>query len=177
MGAQAKKAKTRRLKIVVCDTGPILHLHEAQALEVLSYAGDVIIPRAVEREIKQHLPAWADLRPRWLRVRSLQRAEGYELATRQLAQDLGAGEAEAIVLAKSVKADWLLTDDAAARMLAQLAGLEVHGSLGIILWAAASGHLTQPQARTAIDRLGRSSLWISRRIMDEAHAALRRLFE
>ncbi len=133
MGTHAKETKTRRLKIVVCDTGPILHLHEAQALEVLSYAGEVIVPRAVESEIKQHLPGWAELKSRWLRVRSLQRVKGYELATRQLAQELGAGEAEAIVLAKSLRADWLLTDDAAARMVAQLAGLEVHGSLGIVL--------------------------------------------
>ncbi len=51
----------------------------------------------------------------------------------QIAHELGAGEAEAIALARSLHADWLLTDDAEARVVAQLAGLEVHGSLGVLL--------------------------------------------
>lgn len=46
---------------------------------------------------------------------------------------LHAGEAEAIALARQIRADWLVTDGAAARLFAQTLGIEVHGSLGIVL--------------------------------------------
>ncbi len=36
-----------------------------------------------------------------------------------------------------VQAEWLLTDDAAARQLGESLGLEVHGSIGLLLWAVA----------------------------------------
>ena len=54
---------------------------------------------------------------------------------------LDPGEAEAIGLALQVKADWLLTDDAQARRFAERLALEVHGSVGLLLWAVAAGHL------------------------------------
>ena len=89
---------------------------------------------------------------------------------------LEAGEAEAIALAHQLSATWLLTDDAAARVFATAVGVEVHGSLGIVLWAAASGHLSREEADAALDRLAHSSLWISARVLAEARAALERLF-
>jgi predicted nucleic acid-binding protein len=85
---------------------------------------------------------------------------------------LDAGEAEAIALAQQMGADWLLTDDAAARLFAQSLGMEVHGSLGVVLWAAAIGHLARADASRVLDRLGRSSLWLSAGILREARAAL-----
>jgi hypothetical protein len=45
-----------RVKIVVCDTGPILHLHEAAALQLLERAGEVFIPTAVDSEPQGRLP-------------------------------------------------------------------------------------------------------------------------
>jgi predicted nucleic acid-binding protein len=44
-------------------------------------------------------------------------------------------------LALQKQSDWLLTDDAKARQLAESLGLEVHGSIGLLLWAVASGHI------------------------------------
>ncbi|MBI4589130.1 MAG: DUF3368 domain-containing protein [Candidatus Rokubacteria bacterium] len=82
-----------------------------------------------------------------------------------------------MVLARSLSADWVLTDDAGARIIASLLGLEVHGSLGVILWAAASGHLERGQALSVLERLAKSSLWISPGILDEARQALEKLFK
>ena len=79
---------------------------------------------------------------------------------------------EAIVLAKSRAADWLLTDDAAARVIPMLLGMEVHGSLGVVLWAAAQTHISRYEAAAILDRLGVSSLWISPAILAEARHAL-----
>ena len=69
-----------------------------------------------------------------------------------------AGEAEAIALARQLSAAWFLTDDAAARVFATALGLEVHGSLGIVLWAAARKYLSREEAGAALDRLAHSSL-------------------
>jgi predicted nucleic acid-binding protein len=66
---------------------------------------------------------------------------------------LEVGEAEAIALARQLSATWFLTDDATARVFAIALGLEVHGSLGIVLWAAARGYLRGEDAAAALDRL------------------------
>ncbi len=46
------------MRRVVSNTGPLLHLHEAQALALLNKVGAVHIPRAVDAEIAQHIPDW-----------------------------------------------------------------------------------------------------------------------
>jgi predicted nucleic acid-binding protein len=69
-------------------------------------------------------------------------------------------------------ADWLLSDDTAARVIATQLGIEVHGSLGVVLWAAAVGHLDGEAARETLNRLFRSSLWVSPRLRAEAVSAL-----
>jgi len=55
-------------------------------------------------------------------------------------------------------------------------GLEVHGSLGVVLWAAAVGQIQRAEAEAALERLAQSSLWISARVLAEAKAALDQLF-
>lgn len=118
-----------RLKIVVCDTGPILHLREARALALLSHLGDVCMPPAVSVELARLVPRWKTTRPAWLRVRRLPRETRGGARILESTAELGRGEAEAIALAQTIRADWRLTDDAEARTIAEVAGLEVHGSL------------------------------------------------
>jgi predicted nucleic acid-binding protein len=149
------------------------HLHEAQELAILMHAGEVSIPPVVDLELLEHDPVWRLHRPPWVQVARLTEPHAQVATTWQQAGLLGAGEAEAIALAQQVQADWLLTDDAAARLFAQALGIEVHGSLGIVLWAAAVGHLNHEAA--ALDRLAQSSLWVSARVLAEAKAALQRL--
>jgi predicted nucleic acid-binding protein len=81
-----------------------------------------------------------------------------------------------VALARQAGADWLLTDDAAARLFATALGIEVHGSLGVLLWAAAAGHLDPIEAEAALSRLAASSLWVSGQVLEEARSALRRMF-
>jgi predicted nucleic acid-binding protein len=54
-------------------------------------------------------------------------------------------------------------------------GLEVHGSLGLVLWAAAMRHLNITEAHAALERLARSSLWVSPSVVLAAKAALFRM--
>jgi predicted nucleic acid-binding protein len=94
----------------------------------------------------------------------------------QAAGGLHGGEAEALVLARQKKADWFLTDDAATRLFVALLGLEVHGSLGIILWSAAHRHLNRKETEAALKRLEQSSLWLSAKIYQEAWQALDNIY-
>jgi predicted nucleic acid-binding protein len=159
---------------IVSNTGPLLHLNEAQALALLRIAGEVRIPTGVEAEVAYHTTGWKT--PTWLAVEVLTGPRAAEAAAWQQAGLLNTGEAEAIALARQLGADWLLTDDAAARLLAQTLGLEVHGSLGIVLQAAAVGHLDRAEADATLERLAASSLWLSPRVLAEARIALDELF-
>ncbi len=161
------------MRRVVSNTGPLLHLHEVGALDLMSLLGEMHIPRSVEQEIKYYLPQWRT--PRWLKVDSLASPYAREAVTWHQAGLLDFGEAEAIALARQLEADWLLTDDAAARLVAQSLGLEAHGSLGIVLWVAAVGQLERARAEAMLDRLAQSSLWVSERVLREARTALDRL--
>jgi predicted nucleic acid-binding protein len=163
------------VRVVVCDAGPVIHLSEAGALGLLERAGEVLIPPTVDREVARHLEDWTSRRPRWLRVEAPEHPTAEQLAQWSAPIDVGAGELEAIVLAKARTADWLLTDDAAARVMATLLGIEVHGSLGVVLWAAALAHISQQGAASILDRLAASSLWISPIILAEARRALNAL--
>jgi predicted nucleic acid-binding protein len=61
-------------------------------------------------------------------------------------------------------------------LFSQSLGIEVHGSLGVVLWAAAVGELTRVEAEATLRRLVNSSLWISTKVLAEAMAALRQLY-
>lgn len=163
------------MRIVVCDTGPILHLREADSLNILEIAGSIHIPPAVDAEMVRLDRRWPVERPAWLQVTSLDPSHLNDARSWLQAGLLDPGEAQALALAAQIRADWLLTDDAAARTLAQHQGFEVHGSVGIVLWGAAAGHLNRSEAEQAFEALSRSSLWISARVFSEARSALERI--
>jgi predicted nucleic acid-binding protein len=164
------------VRTIVSDTGPLLHLIEVGELTVLQEAGEVSVPRSVEAELSCLHVSWDTNRPAWVATVELRPPFASEAIAWQQAGLLHAGEAEALALARQLGADWLLTDDAAARLVGQAHGLEVHGSLGIILWAAAAGYREHHPSEAALDRLARSSLWLSSRVLEEAREALRQLF-
>jgi len=164
------------VKRVVADTGPILHLSEADALEVLAPVGEVRIPCAVEQELAAHCKNWQDLKPDWILETNLAEPHcGNAIAWEQSGL-LGFGEAEAIALAQQTQAHWLLTDDSVARLFAESLGLETHGSLGVILWAAAVGHIGRADAEQVLYQLYETTLWVSLRIRQEIEQALDELF-
>jgi predicted nucleic acid-binding protein len=164
------------MRRVVSNTGPILHLTEAGSLDLMRHLGMIFIPPMVDMELKESVSNWSEMRPPWISVEELQPSFLTDALAWEQAGVLHPGEAEAVALARQVRAHWFLTDDSIARLLAQTLGLEVHGSLGIVLWTAAMGYLQRPHAELALDRLAASSLWISTRVFQEAKSALDHLF-
>jgi len=162
--------------IIVCDTGPLLHLSEAGAIHLLSQAGDVLIPPLVALEFEVNTPGWQP--PQWVRQVSLGKEAQQKAEKWVNTKQIDAGEAEAIGLALQEQADWLLTDDARARQFAESLGLEVHGSVAILLWSVATEIVREKEtANQLLENLANSTLWISDRILQEARAAIDKLFE
>jgi predicted nucleic acid-binding protein len=164
------------MRTVVCDTGPVLHLAEVGRLDMLSLVGTVVVPSAVAMELDSHIAGWSLHRPDWIRIDALDPDADNQALAWVASGILHPGEAESLALARQVGCDWYLTDDAAARIFASSIGLEVHGTVGVVLWAAGNGTLTKPQAETTLDQMaGESSLWISQRVLAEAKSALGKL--
>lgn len=162
------------MRSVVSDTGPLLHLTEADLLDLFRLAGDIHIPPAISTELSRYNLPWSAHPPAWLRVTALIAPHAREAAAWYQSGFLEEGEAAALALARQLEADWFLTDDTAARVLATSLGVETHGSLGMVLWAAAGRHLTRQAAEDALNRLSVSTLWVS--ALAEAKSALDRLF-
>jgi predicted nucleic acid-binding protein len=125
------------MKTVVCDTGPILHLIEINLLDLLRKAGKVIIPTGVDIELSEINLSWKEQKPSWISVERLPPNDSFNINALYNSGLLGIGETEAIILAQRLNADWFLTDDTSARVFANVIGLEVHGTLGVLLWAGA----------------------------------------
>jgi predicted nucleic acid-binding protein len=159
------------MRIIVCDAGPIIHLHEAHCLSLLRNTGKLFLPYHVYLEV-QTAVSMETRWPEWLQIVKLSSDEKNSAGVWQLAGGIHAGEAEALVLARQKGADWFLTDDAATRLFISLLGVEVHGSLGVVLWNAAHKHINRKETESALKRLEQSSLWLSERIYQEALEAL-----
>jgi predicted nucleic acid-binding protein len=157
-------------RLVVCDTGPLLHLSEAGALHLLQYTGRVLIPDLVAGEFEQNAQGWKP--PQWITIKEMDKNTGKQADNWKAKGIVDPGEAHAIALAVQLKADWLLTDDAKARQFAETLGLEVHGSIGLLLWSLGEGFIQKDQAYKLLDGLAHSSLWVSERVLDKARQTI-----
>jgi predicted nucleic acid-binding protein len=122
-------------QIVVSNSTPLIALAWLNQLDLLpTLFGAVHIPQAVYDEI-QHNPAAvgaAQLKsPSWLKISLVQDT----LAVSLLLDQLDSGESEAIVLARELQASLLLMDERRGRRRALQIGLNVAGTLGILIRA------------------------------------------
>jgi predicted nucleic acid-binding protein len=145
-------------------------LSEAGALEFVRQAGDILIPPVVEHEFVRNVAGF--LLPDWIKVFHLGKTIAAQ-AKKWINDYIDAGEAQAIGLAIQEEADWFLTDDGRARRFAESLGLEVHGSVGLLLWAVATGYVkNRAEAHGLLDALARTSLWVSEKVLNEAQRAV-----
>jgi predicted nucleic acid-binding protein len=160
-------------RIVVCDTGPLLHLGEAKIINLLHLAGEIIIPSVVADEFRRNA---SDIKlPDWVTVKELE--EPYQKKALDWRKQVDEGEAAALALSMQIQAEWLLTDDAIARQFGESLGLEIHGSIGLLLWSVVVGHFkSESEALISLNALVGSSLWISDRVVDQAREAIHALF-
>ncbi len=134
--------------IVVSDTSPLTYLHQIGRFNLLiSLYGEVVIPPAVERELKQAGPVHEGLDWSVLRVVAPRSTD----MIASLGAALDPGESEAIVVASENHADLLLIDEASGREIARKMGIRLTGLLGVLLEAKRRAFV--PSLVAELDRL------------------------
>ena len=157
----------QRPPLVVCDAGPLIHLDELDALDLLADFAEVMVPDAVWREVERH-------RPRALSHRgvTLQRITPIMPVTPELealAQvfSLHTGEWEALRVALEHRPGLLLTDDTAARLAAGNLRIGTHGTIGILVRAIRRRQRTKGEILATLRSIPtRSSLHLKRRLLE-----------
>jgi len=145
---------------IISNTSPLLYLYRIAALEWLPELGsaEVWIPSAVVFELEEgrrlgyDVPNPSDYD--WIRL-----VEPRSIPSEWLTTDLGAGELAAMALALENPDRVILLDDALARRIAQAAGLNVWGTLKVLL--EAKSHGLTPTIAPLVDRLESAGMWIS----------------
>ena len=131
--------------LVVADTSALVALAACNSLPLLDQIFQTVrVPPAVLRECIVPGKPEADRLGAYLlgKVNEVD-IEKFVIAV----AGLGAGELEAMALYKLLHADRMLVDDHRARRVAQLNGISVVGSLGVLLRGKASGLLTELRPR------------------------------
>lgn len=155
--------------LVVSDTTPLRYLiaiGQERLLEQLF--GEVFIPPAVHAELTDvrtppRVRQWVSAPPRWLQQRAVETATEVKFST-----TLHAGEREAILLAKQLRAGVVLIDEHHGRTVALGCGLPVSGTLGVIERADTIGIL--PDLTGTIQKLKASGFYIAESLEREIFA-------
>ncbi len=152
--------------IVVSDTSPLIGLATIGRFELLHQLfGEVYIPKAVYDESvtagREEGGAKQEVTEAfWIKTVEVQD----RLSVDVLLDELDLGEAEAIVLAKELNAEWVLMDEKRGRR--KLAQLEIQkiGTIGILLKAKEIGLLKS--IRKDLEQLQKKGFSISQFVID-----------
>lgn len=112
---------------IVCNSSVLITLDHINILPVLkSLFKQVIIPKAVRKEVfgRRKLPSY---------IKCIEISE--PIGLRVLESNLGTGESEAICLYEEIHANLLIIDDLEGRRVAERLGINMTGTLGVLLLA------------------------------------------
>lgn len=159
-------------EIVVCDAGPLIHLDQLSSLDLLSDFSSLLVPDVVWDEVLKYRPralpqSFATLVP------GPQAPDAKVVALCQ-AFSLDAGEAACLVLLAGRAGAMFLTDDAAARLVAEGMGIEVHGTLGVLIRSVRRGKRTPQEIIQLLGALpSQSTLFIEKTLLEHITRKLR----
>ena len=162
--------------MIVSNAGPLIHLTKIGRLNLLKELfKSVVIPNTVkievvdrgkekgaadafliENEVGKWIVAEEDINDR---VKEIAKRAGIEM-----------GEAIAIMFAKE-KGFPALIDDSAARRFAIGLGLEVIGSIGVLIKVAKAGIITKEEALDGLEKLAKV-MWLSVDVYEDARKTI-----
>jgi predicted nucleic acid-binding protein len=151
--------------IVVANTTPLIGLASIQRFDLLRQLfGEIYIAQAVYDEAVAGREAGGAKREvstaTWIKTVSVKD----RLAVELLLDEMDLGEAETIVLACEIGADWVLMDEKKGRRKLTQLGLKKIGTVGILLKAKQVGLLSA--IRPELERLRQQSFSISQAVID-----------
>lgn len=157
--------------MIVCDTTPLLHLARAGHLDLLPRLYTrVVVPLSVWEEARStrvarpESPTLDEAKQAWIEVRSLTAGDRRKSESLRRAAPVGRGEADAIALAEALKTA-VLMDDRVAVDLARMRGVETRWTTSVVLEAHRRGVLDRNAARSVVEDLVASGLWIRQDVL------------
>jgi predicted nucleic acid-binding protein len=144
---------------LIFNASPLIVLAKSELLDCFLQLGEsVLIPCAVAEEISHAIDP-GDPARKWIARNSALIQPVSPVSPFVMAWDLGAGESAVITLAATTSGAVAILDDLAARRCAQAIGLNIVGSLGLVLMAKRAGLI--PSATQALDAIVAAGLFIS----------------
>jgi len=145
---------------VVSNTGPLIALAKADHLGLLkALFGVVLIPQAVQRELLSKSGGEAqrldEAMSTFVQVAPVGEMAGQLL---EMLENLGAGEQQAIALAAGSGA-LLIIDERLGRNAARRAGVQVSGTVGVLIEAKLRGLITE--VLPVLQGIRQSGYWLS----------------
>lgn len=145
--------------VVVADAGPLIHLDEIAAMDLLRGYSTIWIPESVASEVNTHRPI-ALTYPLPFEYHRLEQMNPKVASISDL-YTLHRGEIDALSLCVEKSVLTLLSDDAAARLAAKSLDITTRGTLGILIRSVRKGYRTPEQAVVLLEQIStRSSLHI-----------------
>jgi len=149
--------------VVVANSTPIILFHNIGYLHLLkTLYGKIYIPRAVYNEVAADFDFISP--QKWIKVIEIQNKD----LKRLLQINLHVGEVEAIILSTEMPADLLILDDLLARKHAKVIGINITGTLGILLALKHKGiiHAVKP----LMEQLINVGMYIDKKLYEDVLA-------
>lgn len=160
-------------EMIVSNSGPLIHLAKIGRIEILKdIFRKAIIPREVKLEIVDRgkdegmgdaFLIESEIENGWIVINQRNNGKVKEIAE---SAGIDIGEASAIMLARRTKCP-VLIDDLAARRFASGLGLEVVGSIGVLIRYAKLQKISKNEALGALDKLA-LVMWLSLDVYEDA---------
>ena len=156
--------------IVISDTTPLISLIKINHLELIGdLFGEIQIPDAVYRELVSN-KKYTEEAEKIKNYKNIKRVKVENETSVQLlrrATGLDIGESEAIILSDQIKADLLLMDEVKGRQVARNMGINLMGTIGILMQAYDSRLLSKGEIEECIDILRSNGRHISDRLYEQ----------
>jgi predicted nucleic acid-binding protein len=143
----------------ISNTSPLLYLYRIEAIHWLPKLFDEVwTPEAVKNELLAGRSKGYDV-PNPMDYAWLKIVDPKSMPSEWLALDLGTGEIAAMALALENPSHIILLDDGLARRTAQAAGLQVWGTLKVLLEAKSQGLVEKIEP--FVTQLSEAGMWVS----------------
>lgn len=156
-------------KLIVADAGPLIHLDELGALDVLGDYEAIFVPNAVLHHRPQAL--------KQVSVNLIYQATpppSIQVNAMTALYTLHHGEQEALALCLDSGINTLLTDDTAARLAAKSLNIRAHGTLGLLIRAVRQQSRTPSEVLTLLALIPqRTTLHIRLSLLNQVIAQVR----
>ena len=156
--------------IVVSDTTPLISLMKIGKLDlVANLFGEIQVPEAVYYELVSNtkFPAESKMIRESPCIKKVSVADIKAVELLRRSTGLAMGESEAIILSDQNSSDVLLMDEAKGRQVAKLMGINLMGTIGMLLVAYKEMYLSREEILKCIDILKNSGRHISNQLYED----------